>query len=99
MVRKLRELRNSLVFNSRIESFENSSIFFLSPYCCHIVPKLQFCFPRLQWKIGITFCDEGLVPDLPSGRGRSVGGDLDIGEEGSKQTIVTLQSLHYCSIG
>jgi hypothetical protein len=28
--------------------------------------------------------DERLVPDLPRGRGRSIGGDLDVGEEGSK---------------
>jgi hypothetical protein len=31
-----------------------------------------------------------LVPDLPRGRGRSVGGDLNIGEEGFEQMIVTL---------
>jgi hypothetical protein len=31
----------------------------------------------------ITF-DDGLVPDLPRGRGRSIGGDLDVGEEGSE---------------
>jgi hypothetical protein len=31
-----------------------------------------------------------LVLDLPRGRGRSIGGDLDVGEEGSEQTIVTL---------
>jgi hypothetical protein len=42
--------------------------------------------------------DEGLVPDLPRGRGRLIGGDLDIGEEGSKQTIVILQSLCHGSI-
>jgi hypothetical protein len=28
-----------------------------------------------------------------------MGGDLDVGEEGSEQTIITLQSLHHCSIG
>jgi hypothetical protein len=44
-------------------------------------------------------CDERLVPDLLRGRGRSIGGDLDIGEEGSEQTIITLQSLHYSSVG
>jgi hypothetical protein len=43
--------------------------------------------------------DERLVPDLPSDRGRSIGGDLDVGEEGSEQTIVTLQSLHHGSVG
>jgi hypothetical protein len=25
--------------------------------------------------------DEGLAPDLPRGRGRSIGGDLDVAEE------------------
>jgi hypothetical protein len=28
--------------------------------------------------------DERLVPDLPRGRGRLVGGDLNVGEEGSE---------------
>jgi hypothetical protein len=40
-----------------------------------------------------------LVPDLLRGRGRSIGRDLDVGEEGSEQTIVTLQSLHHGSVG
>jgi hypothetical protein len=43
--------------------------------------------------------DEMLGPDLLRGRGRSIGGDLDIDEEGSKQTIITLQSLHHDSVG
>jgi hypothetical protein len=43
--------------------------------------------------------DERLVPNLPQGRGRSIGGDLDIDEEGSEQMIVTLQSLHHGSVG
>jgi hypothetical protein len=43
--------------------------------------------------------DERLVLDLLRGRGRLIGGDLDIGEEGSEQTIITLQSLHHSSIG
>jgi hypothetical protein len=29
----------------------------------------------------------------------SVGGDLNVGEEGSEQTIVTLQSLHHDLVG
>jgi hypothetical protein len=40
-----------------------------------------------------------MVLDLLRGRGRSVGGDLDVGEEGSEQMIVTLQSLHRGSVG
>jgi hypothetical protein len=43
--------------------------------------------------------DERLVSDLLRGRGGSIGGDLNIGKEGSEQTIVTLQSLHHSSIG
>jgi hypothetical protein len=43
--------------------------------------------------------DERLLLDLSRGRGRSAGGDLDIGAEGLEQMIVTLQSLHHWSIG
>jgi hypothetical protein len=32
----------------------------------------------------VVEADEELVPDLPRGRGRSIGGDLDVGEEGSE---------------
>jgi hypothetical protein len=42
---------------------------------------------------------EQLVPDLPRGRGRSIGGDLGVGEEGSEQMIITLQLLHHNSVG
>jgi hypothetical protein len=42
--------------------------------------------------------DERLVSDPLRGRGRSIGGDLNVGEEGSEQTIVTLQSLHHSSV-
>jgi hypothetical protein len=42
---------------------------------------------------------ERLVLDLLRGKCRSIGGDLDVGEEGSEQTIVTLQSLHDGSDG
>jgi hypothetical protein len=43
--------------------------------------------------------DERLVSDLLRGRGKSIDEDLDVGEEGFKQTIVTLQSLHHSSDG
>jgi hypothetical protein len=46
-----------------------------------------------------TRANEGLVPDLLRGRGRSIGGDLDVSEEGSEQMIVILQSLHHGSVG
>jgi hypothetical protein len=42
--------------------------------------------------------DGRLVPNLLRGRGMSISRDLNIGEEGSEQMIVTLQSLHYSSI-
>jgi hypothetical protein len=42
--------------------------------------------------------DERLVPDLPRGTGRSIGGDLDVGEEGSEQSSETKQSLHHSSV-
>jgi hypothetical protein len=37
--------------------------------------------------------------DLPRGRGKSIGGDLKVDEEGSEQNFEHLQSLHHCSIG
>jgi hypothetical protein len=43
--------------------------------------------------------DERLVPNLLRRRGRSIGRDHDVGEEGFEQTIVTLQLLHYDSVG
>jgi hypothetical protein len=43
--------------------------------------------------------DERLVPDLLRGRDRSVGGDLDVGEDDYEQMIVILQSLHYDFVG
>jgi hypothetical protein len=42
---------------------------------------------------------ERLGPDRLRGRGRSIGGDLDIGEEGSEQNLKPLQSLYYFSVG
>jgi hypothetical protein len=47
----------------------------------------------------MTTVDERLVPDLLRDRGKSIGRDLDVGKEGSEQTIVTLQSLHQGSDG
>jgi hypothetical protein len=43
--------------------------------------------------------DERLVFDLSRGRGKSIGGDLDIDEEGSEQNNCNLQSLHNRSVG
>jgi hypothetical protein len=47
----------------------------------------------------LILLEESWGPDLAWGRGRSIGGDLDVGEEGSEQTIVSLQSLHHGSVG
>jgi hypothetical protein len=41
----------------------------------------------------------GWGPDLPRLRGKSIGGDLDVDDEGSEQNFEPLQSLHQCSIG
>jgi hypothetical protein len=40
-----------------------------------------------------------LTPDLSRGRGKSIGKDLDVDDEGSEQNVEPLQSLHHCSIG
>jgi hypothetical protein len=39
-----------------------------------------------------------LSPDLLKGRGKSIGGDLDIDDKGSEHNVEPLQSLHHCSI-
>jgi hypothetical protein len=41
----------------------------------------------------------GWGPDLLRLRGKSIDGDLDVDDEGSKQNFEPLQSLHQCSIG
>jgi hypothetical protein len=43
--------------------------------------------------------DERLGPDLLRGRGKLIGGDLDIDDEGFEQNFEPLQSLHHCSVG
>jgi hypothetical protein len=40
-----------------------------------------------------------LHPDLLRGRGKSIGGDLDVDDEGSEQNVEPLQSLHHYSVG
>jgi hypothetical protein len=55
------------------------------------------CGPYTQGVAALDFPknrDERLVPNLPRGRGRSIGGDLNIGEEGFEQTIITVMSVH-----
>jgi hypothetical protein len=44
--------------------------------------------------------DSRMSPDLLRGTGKSIGGDLDVDDEGSKQCqFKPVQSLHYGSVG
>jgi hypothetical protein len=43
--------------------------------------------------------DERMSPNLLRGRGKSIGGDLDVHNKGSEQNVEPLQSLHHSSIG
>jgi hypothetical protein len=51
---------------------------------------------------GARQCDERLVPDLPRGRGRSIGGELDVGEEGfridDRNLAITTPRIHWLPI-
>jgi hypothetical protein len=40
----------------------------------------------------------GWGPDLPRRRGKSIGGDLDVDDDGSEQNFEPLRSLHHCSV-
>jgi hypothetical protein len=42
---------------------------------------------------------KGWVPNLPRGRGKSIGGDLNVDDKGSEQNIELLHWLHHCFIG
>jgi hypothetical protein len=45
-------------------------------------------------------CDSRMSPDLPRGTGKSIGGDLDIDDEGSEQRrFEPVQSLNHSSVG
>jgi hypothetical protein len=45
-------------------------------------------------------CDSSMSPDLLRGMGKSIGGDLDVDDEGSEQRwFEPVQSLHHDSIG
>jgi hypothetical protein len=44
--------------------------------------------------------DSRMSPDLPRGTGKSIGGDLDVDDEGPKQCrFEPMQSLHHGSVG
>jgi hypothetical protein len=49
--------------------------------------------------LALISLDERLSLDLSRGRGKSIGGDLDVDGEVSEQNIKPLQSLHHYSIG
>jgi hypothetical protein len=69
-------------------------------WCISIVPIILISPLTIALLLNLMMVfDEGLVPNLSRGRGRLIGGDLDVGEEGSEQMIVTLQSLHQDSVG
>jgi hypothetical protein len=40
-----------------------------------------------------------LSPNLLRGKGKSIGGDIDIDDEGSEQNMEPLQSLHHDFVG
>jgi hypothetical protein len=40
----------------------------------------------------------GRGADLPTRRGKSIGGDRDVDDEGSEQNFESLQSLDHCSV-
>jgi hypothetical protein len=46
-----------------------------------------------------TDVDERLGPNLLRDRGKSIGGDINVDDEGSEQNIDPSQSLHHCSVG
>jgi hypothetical protein len=52
---------------------------------------------RATWNL--TPLNEKLGPDLPRGRGKSIGGDLDVDDECSEQNFKPFQSLHHRSVG
>jgi hypothetical protein len=56
------------------------------PLVAHIVLQINSALlSRLLLDLGLmTTVDERLVPDLLRGRGKSIGRDLDVGEEGSE---------------
>jgi hypothetical protein len=53
---------------------------------------------RSAMQCGDTASDERMGPNLPRGRSKSIHGDLDMDDEGSKQDVEPFQSLHHCSI-
>jgi hypothetical protein len=51
-------------------------------------------------KSGGVISDSRMSPDLPRGMGKSIGGDLDVDDEGSEQRrFKPVQSLHHGSVG
>jgi hypothetical protein len=59
----------------------------------------RLLFKAISSSITLSSLDERLVPDLSRDRGRSIGDNLNINEEGTEQMIVILQSLNHDSVG
>jgi hypothetical protein len=59
---------------------------------------LRFLHTHLVYTSSSIVLDERLGPDPLRGSGKSIDGDLDIDDEGSKQNFKPLQSLHHCSV-
>jgi hypothetical protein len=50
--------------------------------------------------LSCTLSDSRMSPDLPRGTGKSIGGDLDVDDEGFEQRrFEPVQSLHHGSVG
>jgi hypothetical protein len=69
-------------------------------WAIEISPRWSPCLYRSTSILEYSaIADERLSPDLLRGRGKSIGGDLNVDDEGSEQNFEPLQSLHHCSVG
>jgi hypothetical protein len=83
-----------IITSTYITSFIHRNVGFLAG-----AVSLKVAYSMTTVALDLRGTDKRLVPDLPRDRGRSIGGDLNVGEEGSEQTIVPLQSVHHSSVG
>jgi hypothetical protein len=68
-------------------------------YIAGLVTPAQPTSSRMISLYSSTSFNGGLVPDLSSGRGKLIGGDLNVDNKGSEQNFKPLQSLHHHSVG
>jgi hypothetical protein len=64
-----------------------------------ILAKINNKAYKLELPPEFGVSNERLGPDLLWGRGKSIGEDLDVDDEGSEQNFEPLQSLHHYSVG